>query len=477
MSDSFVLEFDGIVRENLERLGFDFSAGKSLGAAVSGGADSVSLLLSLCRLGKACGFSVKVITVNHNIRPAEESAGDAAFVAGLCRELCEKGYPVSFCEKVLEPGLVAELAREKGIGMEAAARILRYRAFEEFSESAGVGLIALAHNKNDQVETLLMRFLQGSGASGLGGIRMCRDRFVRPLLTVSRTEIEEYVRHLGYGWRTDSTNFDLNYLRNRVRNELVPFLREKFPGFETALISGAEKSSADDEVLSVMAEEAEWVCDVGMGAAGGAGVDGSGVAVKCSRKVFCRLKKALRIRAFYNGLDLFCSKNNMESRFPYRSLALILGRLECEKKFSVDFVGFSFCVDDEFIYFKKRSFVATDSGFFVIIKQDGVFSLPFGEVCCSVCGNVAALRFDLGDESFELEKVPVPFCIRSVQPGDRILAADGTMKPVLDILSGWHAGAGQKRLIPVIQDLSNKNQNLIALAGRVCGLGNWIVRG
>ena len=255
MSDSFVLEFDGIVRENLERSGFDFSAGKSLGAAVSGGADSVSLLLSLCRLGKAYGFSVKVITVNHNIRPAEESAGDAAFVAGLCRKLCEKGYPVSFCEKVLEPGLVAELAREKGIGMEAAARILRYRAFEEFSESAGVELIALAHNKNDQVETLLMRFLQGSGASGLGGIRMCRDRFVRPLLTVSRTEIEEYVRHLGYGWRTDSTNFDLNYLRNRVRNELVPFLREKFPGFETALISGAEKSSADDEVLSVMAEQ------------------------------------------------------------------------------------------------------------------------------------------------------------------------------------------------------------------------------
>ncbi len=472
MSDSFVLEFDGIVRKNLERCGFDFSAGKSLGAAVSGGADSVSLLLSLCRLGKACGFSVKVITVNHNIRPAEESAGDAAFVADLCDGLLKKGFPVSFFEKVLEPGRVAELAWEKEIGTEAAARLLRYDAFEEFSENEGVELIALAHNKNDQVETLLMRFLQGSGASGLGGIRMCRDRFVRPLLSVSRADIEKYVGLLGYGWRTDSTNFDLNYMRNRVRNELVPFLREKFPGFETALLSGAEKSAADEEVLAVMAEEVEWVCDGGAGTA-----DGAGVAVKCSRAVFCGLKKALKIRAFYNGLDLFCSKNNMESRFPFRSLSVILERLACEKKFSVDFLDFSFCADDEYIYFKKRSFVATDSGFFVIIKQDGVFSLPFGDVCCSVSGNQAFLRFDLGEDSFEMEKVPVPFCIRSVQSGDRILAADGTMKSVPDILSDWHAGAGQKRLVPVIQDLSNKNQNLIALAGRVCGLSNWIVRG
>ena len=460
--DNFVFEFDDIVRKNLELCGFDFSAGKALGAAVSGGADSVSLLLCLSRLGKAYGFSVKVITVNHNIRPKEESAGDAAFVAELCSGLFGKGFPVSFCEKVLEPGSVAELAREKEIGTEAAARLLRYDAFEEFSKNEGGELIALAHNKNDQVETLLMRFLQGSGASGLGGIRMCRDRFVRPLLTVSRADIEKYVKLLGYGWRTDSTNFDLNYMRNRVRNELVPFLREKFPGFETALLSGAEKSAADEEVLAVMAEEAKWSCD--------------GDAV-CSRRIFDGLKKAVKIRAFYSGLDLFCSKNNIECRFPYRSLSVILERLACEKKFSVDFLDFSFCADDEYIYFKKRSFVATDSGFFVIIKQDGVFSLPFGDVCCSVSGNQAFLRFDLGEDSFEMEKVPVPFCIRSVQPGDKILAADGTMKPVPDILSDWHAGAGQKRLVPVIQDLSNKNQNLIALTGRVCGLSNWIVRG
>ncbi|MBQ5997854.1 MAG: tRNA lysidine(34) synthetase TilS [Treponema sp.] len=463
MKEFSVSEFDDEVYRNLVSCGFDFSAGKAIGAAVSGGADSVSLLLCLSRLGKRFGFGVKVITVNHNIRSAEESGGDAAFVRDLCSNIFKSGYDVHFFEKVLEPGIVGKLAFDKGLGIEATARVLRYKAFDKFARMQNLDFVALAHNKNDQIETLLMRFLQGSGAAGLGGIRMCRDGYVRPLITLCRSDIEEYIMKLGFSWRTDSTNFDNHYMRNRIRNELVPFLREKFAGFETALLAGAEKSAADEELISELAEVVSW--------------EKNDDGVFCLRSRISSLKKAVRTRVLFNGLDVFCSSFSVECRFPFRSMAVLMERIERGESFSVDFSDFTFVSDDEYICFKKRALVATDSVFFVIIKENGVFQFPFGDVYCSVRDGLADIRFDFGEESFEMEKLQLPFCIRSVQPGDKIRAADGSMKSVQDVLSDWHAGAMQKRMIPVVQDLCDKNQGLVALLGCVCGLSNWIVRG
>lgn len=463
MKEFSVSDFDDEVYRNLVSCGFDFSAGKPIGVAVSGGADSVSLLLCLSRLGKEFGFGIKVITVNHNIRSAEESGGDVIFVRNLCERILESGCDISFFEKVLAPGVVGNLALSKGIGTEAAARQLRYELFDEFARAWNLGFVALAHNRNDQVETLLMRFLQGSGAAGLGGIRMKRDRYVRPLITLSRLDIEEYVRRLGFSWRTDSTNFDSHYMRNRIRNELVPFLRERFCGFETALLAGAEKTAADEDLIAGLASSVSWK----------KGDDG----VFCLRNGITSLKKAVKIRVLFNGLDLFCSVFSVECRFPFRSISVLVERIERGEKFSVDFADFTFVYDDEHICFKKRSLVATDSVFFVIIKENGVFQFPFGDVYCSIRDGLADIRFDFGEESFEMEKLQVPFCIRSVQLGDRIRAADGSMKSVQDVLSDWHVGAMQKRMIPVVQDLCGKDQDLVALIGCVCGLSNWIVRG
>ena len=463
MKEFSVSVFDDEVYGNLVSCGFDFSAGKAIGAAVSGGADSVSLLLCLSRLGKKFGFGVKVISVNHNIRSAEVSGGDVIFVRDLCARLLESGCDVQFFEKVFKPGVVASLACDKGLGIEAAARMLRYEAFDEFARAQDVDFIALAHNRNDQVETLLMRFLQGSGAAGLSGIRMRRERYLRPLITISRSDIEKYVISLGFSWRTDCTNFDSHYMRNRIRNELVPFLRERFSGFETALLAGAEKSAADEDLISELASVVSW--------------KKNDEGVFCLRSGIASLKKAVKTRILFNGLDAFCSAFFAECRFPFRSMSGLIERIERGESFSVDFADFTFVSDDELICFKKRTLVATDSFFFVIIKENGVFEFPFGDVYCSVRNGLADIRFDFGEESFEIEKLRLPFCIRSIQPGDKIRAADGSMKSVLDVLSDWHAGFMQKRMIPVVQDLCDKNQDLVALLGCVCGLNNWIVRG
>ena len=160
------------------------SDGGSLGVAVSGGADSVSLLVSLCNLCKPCSVPLKVITVNHYIRQESETCGDVEYVKQLCQSLKDQCYDVSLTITELKKGQVASFADEKSIGIEAAARELRYEAFEKFIEQNNLTCLCLAHNKNDQLETLLMRFLQGAGTDSAAGIPQVRGKYIRPLLDI-----------------------------------------------------------------------------------------------------------------------------------------------------------------------------------------------------------------------------------------------------------------------------------------------------
>lgn len=207
-------------------------------AAVSGGVDSTALLLALAEL-REDGFDLAVAHVNHHLRGAESDA-DEAFV----RELCER---LGIELRVADGTLDREGIRERGI--EAAAREVRYTRLREL---AGDALVATAHQKNDQAETVLMRLLTGSGIAGLRGVHPVRDDgFVRPLLEVTREEIEHFLCERGVTPRLDRSNEDPRFLRNRVRT-LVRELnavdnlalaaeqaREQWPIFE-ALIADAE---------------------------------------------------------------------------------------------------------------------------------------------------------------------------------------------------------------------------------------------
>ena len=151
-------------------------------------------------------------------------------VKNLCKHYGDKKAvnDISFEVKNLCKGEVFSYSKEKGCVVEAAARDLRYKAFEEFITKYDLVFLCLAHNKNDQVETALMRFLQGGSVYSSSCIPQVRQKFIRPLLNISRTQIEEYLLKLNVLWRYDSTNLDNEYLRNKIRNELVPFLNEKF---------------------------------------------------------------------------------------------------------------------------------------------------------------------------------------------------------------------------------------------------------
>ena len=210
--------------------------------ALSGGADSVSLLDALCKLRESLKIKVAAAHLNHMIR-GREADSDEAYAAELCTRL---GVPF-YAERVNVP----KLAEERGISEELAGRYARYDFFEKICKTNGYNKVATAHNKNDRAETVLMRVLRGTGIDGLCSIKYMRDNIIRPLLDVERADIEGYCKENALDFCTDSTNLASEYTRNKIRNELIPMLEKSFnPSIIDSLCTLADNSAEDAEFLN-----------------------------------------------------------------------------------------------------------------------------------------------------------------------------------------------------------------------------------
>ena len=188
---------------------------------VSGGPDSICLinLLNDIKNDKKINFELMVCHINHMIR--EEAGEDEEFVKKYCEE-----KQIPFFVKHVN---VEELANDMKIGTEEAGRKVRYDFFEEILDKTGANKIATAHTKNDNAETVLMNLIRGSGTSGLKGIKAIRDgKYIKPLIDISREEIEEYCKENNLNPRHDKTNDENIYTRNKIRNILIPMLKEEF---------------------------------------------------------------------------------------------------------------------------------------------------------------------------------------------------------------------------------------------------------
>ena len=190
--------------------------------ALSGGADSVALLRVLLGLGYDCVAA----HCNFHLR-GDESDRDERFVRGLCCGLAVECVVADF-------DTAAYVAAHK-VSVEMACRELRYRWFEEVRGQYGCAVIAVAHHSDDDVETFFLNLFRGTGIAGLSGIKTRNGNVVRPLLGVGREEIEAYLRELGQDYVVDSTNCENDYARNRIRNVILPAIRECFPAAETAI--------------------------------------------------------------------------------------------------------------------------------------------------------------------------------------------------------------------------------------------------
>lgn len=214
---------------------------------LSGGPDSIVLLYLLLDIQKDIDFNIHIAHVNHGIR-GKDALADEKFVENLAKKL-----DLPYYSKTVN---MNKYAKEKGISSEEAGRELRYGFFREILKDLDGGKIAVAHNKNDQGETLLMRFFRGTGIDGLKGMEYINDDIIRPILGIEREDIEKYLVDKNIESRLDKTNLEPIYNRNKIRLELIPHIEEEYnPNIIEALWRTSKIAAIDSDFLEEYTEK------------------------------------------------------------------------------------------------------------------------------------------------------------------------------------------------------------------------------
>lgn len=209
--------------------------------AVSGGADSVALLRLCHAASSQLKMRVEAVNCNFHLRGAESNR-DSEFTVSLCNSLGIRLHSLDY-------DVEEYMSQHKGVSIEMACRELRYTDFHRIAEEGGLDRIAVAHNADDDIETLMLNMLRGSGSRGLKGMDADNGKIIRPLLSISRKEIEDYLESIGQEFITDSSNLTSDYRRNFIRREVLPLLEQRWPGARKSL----------GRTVAVMKEEAKIV--------------------------------------------------------------------------------------------------------------------------------------------------------------------------------------------------------------------------
>lgn len=369
--------------------------------AVSGGVDSVVLLHLLANLRAECGLELAVAHLDHRLR--RESSADAAFVARLAERL---GLPCS-----VGTADVRALAARRRISLEMAAREARRAFLEQAADERGAGLIALAHHRDDQAETFLLRLVRGSGQSGLACMKRCDGRWWRPLLGVGRRRILSRARAAGLAWVEDASNDDSIFRRNLIRNRVAPLLNQINPRFSRTVAETAGR---------IQLEEAYWRQQVD--ALMARSLLSSGDGLRLDRSVLLAAHPALRLRLY---------------RF---ALTLVRGGIEG--------IGAVHLHDIDGLLTGARSQAQIDlpeawaaRRYQCLWLRSGAPQIePFAETELPVPGELALpdgrrLKASLGDAAgrqtdsavaFALDRVELPLRVRSWRPGDRFVPSGMT---------------------------------------------------
>jgi tRNA(Ile)-lysidine synthase len=340
----------------------------------------------------------------------------------------------------LRPGALLERAGAKG-GVEAAARSYRYAAFRRGLGITGARALLLAHTRDDQLETILMRLMGGSGAGGLRGIPEVTGPFMRPFLGLAKETLLAYLEERGLPFSTDSTNASDNYLRNKVRGILVPTLDGAFPGWRKGLSLAAEKAALDEEALSAAADLLAFVPEPGAEnelSAPGALLLGAPRAVAC--------------RAIVNAAGKLLAK----ARFSSGMAAAALGALATGSGAVYRGAGIELRERDGRISLRRGLDFPGTGGYFVVIDRPRRVRVGPLEVSASWgTGGQPGIRAD----SFRF-----PIVVRSRRPGDAIALKDGNKR--LDrLFSEWALRQDARGSAPVVED----RDGIVAVLGAAYG--------
>ena len=363
--------------------------------AVSGGADSIALLLLLRHVAASMELHLEAAHLDHALR--EASGDDARFVAQFCADL---EIPLT-----QERRDVAEIARQRKANLEEVAREVRRDFLVSTAQARACQLIALGHHADDQAETFLMRLLRGSGVTGLASMRMVNPPLVRPLLSFRRADLLAYLQERQVLWRDDASNRDTTFTRNRIRHDLLPLLETFNPNISCQLAGLCDQLHQDNEFWSDLVAQELARCGRWQGDAFTLGCpqlreSTPALAGRMVRAALRQIRGDLRSLTASHVADVL----KLASEGPPQ------GELDLPRAWIVRRY-------DTLLFCKERLDAAVP--FKMVLHRPGIYRLPHGRTL-KLSLEAKALGESAGAVEFSAASAPFPLQLRSWSPGDRL---------------------------------------------------------
>jgi len=428
------------------------SPGDGVVVGLSGGADSVTLLSALHSLKEKLQLTIHAAHINHNLRGRASRKDER-----LARLLCEKLWVPFF---VFQAN-VWEYARENKIGTEEAGRKLRYQYLHQCMAECNAHKIAVGHNQDDNAETILLNLFRGTGLKGLCGIPPVNGQIIRPLLEVSRKDIDAYVKENGLPFAKDKTNFSSNYSRNYIRNQITPKIRKHFGDkTSTTMAKNAMLLRADEEALSTITDwevKRMMAYNFAEKKRMPSYVLESEVSLSINELLAQPLAIVRRIiRKTINNLRGEFGLEDIQSTHIEAIIDLAHGKSGRE----VSLPGFKARREYENLVLHKSQ-ENTHPGYCYTLSTDSPVHIPpltitltLGPLGSKNIEKDSASTLSHCTQAFNYDKVRGPLEIRNRRPGDKITLSSGTKK-LQDYFTDTKTPRNQRDTTPLLADGSN----------------------
>jgi tRNA(Ile)-lysidine synthase len=421
----------------------------------SGGPDSSSLLYALSSLSYTFDFTLFAAYIDHGLRSEIEIGNEIDFLKRCTAEL-----NIRFLIKRIPHGEIEQQSKEKRRSIEETAREKRYSLLHSVKDEVNAEFIALGHTADDNIETIVMRFFQGSDFPALSGIPESRGVFIRPILSCTKKEVFEYLHSIGAEYKSDSSNKDVRFLRNSVRNNLMPVISDAFPGFEKSLRTISKKAGLfRDFIDRDVANRLLWIRD------------GTGYSIRFDQ--FKNEHAYVRLFSFLKIYDKIIEEFLPEKRrrLPYGFVSPILDD-ERIARGSVLLCGHGITLKKrgDHLFCKIRIVEHKKKGYLITIEKKKKIALHgIKRVIQINDGNPDERQTDASDYILRIseERVIFPLVMRSRKAGDRIAIAGG-YKTLKKLFNEWKVPESKRWMIPVITD----REKIIAVLGKPFGFRN-----
>ncbi|EQG54004.1 tRNA(Ile)-lysidine synthetase [Clostridioides difficile DA00142] len=411
--------------------------GDKIVLGLSGGPDSVCLLHVLNRLKKDFNIEIYAAHLNHQIRGIEAQK-DALYVSKLCEDM-----GIIFFVKSIN---VPKYCENEGLSLEEGARKLRYEMFYEIKDKIKANKIPIGHNLNDQAETVMMRIMRGTGLKGLKGIDYIRDNcIIRPILDVERNEIEEYCEAYNLNPRIDKTNLENIYTRNKIRLDLLPYMKDNFnSNVIESIVRMSNSLKSDNDYIEKEAEakfrEVSNIKEKGF--------------VEINLDDFVCLHDAIKVRVLRNSIKHILGDTNFVDQRHIEDIMSLEDNSKVNKMLTLP--------RNIFVYRKKDSIILTNEEivneeieFYYNVPSNGFIKIKelkqIIETQVMSIDRYKSMKLDNSSKGFDFNKVKGGIVIRSRRQGDKIKLAMGSKK-VKDLFIDLKIPREERCKIPIITD-------------------------